>query len=356
MNRFAASSFLAIAALLLAQGVHAQTPRPATQRPSAAAQPPVTEAMIRSWKRTIGTSGFDSHAWNRLPPDRAVAELKPFLVDIDANIRNDAARALGALRAKPRSGAMALAMALDSVKNVDSKVQFAEALERYGPAAAPSVPALIRALVPAAREGSADVIVAALTAIGPAAASAAEPLLRVMEDTALMNLVDEWGRPHPLVTGDYFVQMGSTISPLAPRLVRLWADNRLQTRWRDSNVPQAIGRLGAPAFDATVAELRRGETYRQARLLSVLGYTKNPAAVPILLGIVAMPRRDARFESGSETKDIRDYAFTALGLLGAAGAAALPELSRLTESEDRVMSQGARRAINGIRTSQVQNQ
>src|SRR5665213_1381590 len=134
---------------------------------------PVTQATIQKWKLYLSqhpTQGSYPE-WNQIAPERAVSELTPLLFDIDPAMRAASANAIGSPRPSPASGASRIAAAMDSASDVESKVEFAHALEDFEPsaAAAPAVPALIRALRPTASVGVANEIVFELAQIGPAA-------------------------------------------------------------------------------------------------------------------------------------------------------------------------------------------
>jgi|GEM_PF-5581137 len=315
----------------------------------------VTDATIQAWKRYLVThTNQGSYAeWNNIAPDRAVSELRPFLFDVDPEIRIAAGWAIGGLRAHPASGALAIAAGIDSASDNTSKVRLAEAVSMYRAAASPAVPALIRALPSTEKEGVADRIIGALALIGPAAAPAADAVLTMAEDSS----VAFYGSNNA-ATWQYVVGVGSSLAPQAARLVHLLSLGRIGG-FGDTLVVATVGKLGLPAFNALVRALstKPADMGAGSSLFLAVGYTRNPAAIPILLRY-ATGAYDANW--ASEGMDIRVAAINGLAAMGAAGGPALPELSELSDRYNSTHSDGdlgpslaAQKAIHKIRMSQL---
>ena len=349
---FACASILA----LCAAPVQSQVRRPVTNAP-------VTDATIRRWKQALATNPNGMHGeWNQIPPERAVAELRPFLFDIDPAMRAAAASAIGQLRAKPTSGAVAIAAAIDSARDIETKLRLSQAISDYGPAAAPAVPSMTRALKSAEAEGVANQIVLALAFVGPAAAPAIGSVVSMLEDTTAL-----YNGQNMLSNGQFLTLVGPAIAPFGPRLVRVMALGRLGGNW-GPRLDAAIAGTGHLTVDALVTALATppedGRKYIGSELLATLGLTHNAAALPVLLHYATT--KPKKYELGTpqsltQDADLRVAAIAALGLMGSAGAPALPELTRIAAApsagaddfDHYGLVEAAQQAIHAIRIAQL---
>lgn len=336
-----------------AQSRQVQPRRPVAQ--SQASRPAITDAQIRAWKVNMAQHPDQSafFGWNYIPADRAVAELRPLLFDVNPTIRIAAARAINGLRAKPASGAVAVAEAIDSAKETRSKVAMAGEMYAYGPAAAPMIPALIRALTPAAKANMADDIYSTLAFIGPTPISG-RAILDIMEDSALFS------QDQNTAVNGYFDKIDASFAGEAPRIVHMIALSRFRG---DSVFQRAVAGLGQPATDALIRELahRLSGPSAGAMLLATLGYTKSPAALPVLLRYATEPYNKSWADDWGA--DSREMAIVGLGNMGAAGAPALSTLAKIaakynpqagfSDENSASLNVAATKAIHDIRAAQI---
>ena len=324
---------------------------------------PITDATIRTWKQALATNPGGMHGeWNQIPPERAVAELRPFLFDVDPSMRAAAASAIGQLHAKPASGAVAIAAGIDSASDVETKVRLSQAVSSYGPAAAPAVPAMTRALKPAEAEGVADQIVSDLTFVGPAAAPAIGSVVSMLEDSTTL-----YNGQNMLSNAQFLALVGPAIAPYGPRLVRVMALGRLGGNW-GPRLDAAIAGTGQATTDALIAALatppKDVSNSIGSELIATLGLTHKSAALPVLLHYATTKPKKYGLgtrESLTQDADLRVDAITALGLMGNAGAPALSELTRIAASpsagpddfDHSGLVDAAQKAIHAIRIAQM---
>lgn len=341
-----------VGALIVMTGsLEAQTSRTTTAKPE-------TDAMITGWMKDFieHPERSQSWVWNQIPADRAVAKLRPFLFDGDNQLRVGAAERIGSLKARPVAGALALAAALDSAPDIDTKVAIADALSEYEAAGAPGVSALVRALKAAVAENPHSTneggkFLNALAYIGPSAAGSLGPVLELVHDSATAVFLLSGTRDYGMF---YFNAMGSGLAKYRFTILREMTLGRIRP---DTLLAKSLAKSGGVVFDTLVAALgvqpraNGADGTQFIGLLYTLGFTQNPKAVPILVRYATAP------DNGSYWlwSQLREAAVYALGYLGTAGAAAIPDLQELSQPGSMV-SDIAKLSIRRIRTAQLTRQ
>lgn len=297
------------------------------------------------------------------------------LSDTDWQLRRDSAEALGALRTADKKAIAALTVALG---DDDSRVRraAAEALGQIGPPASKSIPQLIGMLDdidPRAVEASARAVglmgrrasrtVSDLTGLLDhadagvrAAASAALGAIGDRAGRSASELAEQIRDPDPAVraaAAHSLGQMGPRAARFSSQLVQLLDD-------RDSQVRQAasvaLGRIGKGSIDALIRALQRGDPVFLQNAVEALGRIGAIAARPLIatledesnpvlarryaaMALAEVGAGDKRVVPalakalGNEMPEVRMSAAAALGNIGPAAAAALPELISLSGNQ-----------------------